>query len=95
MEGGDQFNSVPIKEFVQSVNESIRVLASFSENKIKIHYFNWRDRLYKVDSMNLFHIGQDGDKKHYHFAVSASGNSYQIVYDPVTLHWQLEEVVQL
>ena len=80
---------------IERVTEPIRVLASFAENKIKIHFFNWRDRIYKVDSMNLFHIEKDGTKKRYHFAVSVEGNSYQVSYDPITLQWQLEEVVSL
>ena len=70
-------------------------MASFSENAIKIHFFNWRERIYKVEAMNLFHIERDGNTKRYHFAVSVKNNSYQLSYDPITLNWQLEEVVSI
>jgi len=82
-------------EAISKITEPIRVLASFSDKTIKVHFFNWRDRIYKVESMNLFHIEKDGDTKRYHFAVSAADNSYQISYDPTTLHWQLEEAMEL
>lgn len=82
-------------EAVQKVIEPIRVLASFSEAAIRIHFFNWRDRIYKVESANLFHIERDGATKRYHFAVSSSGNDYQIAFNPITLEWQLEETLTL
>lgn len=77
----------------QQIKEPIKVLASFAPQKIQIHFFSWRERTYKVESMNLFHIGKDGDKKLYNFAVSADGNSYQLTFNPVTLEWELEDVV--
>lgn len=80
-------------EAKQKVEEAIRVLASFSEQKIQLHFFNWRDQIFKVDSVNLFHIEKDGDKKRYHFAVSAKGGDYQIAFDPVTLEWRLVDAV--
>ncbi len=78
-----------------AIKEPVRVIASFGPNKFKVHFFNWRDRTYQVQSMNLFHIARDGNKKLYHFAVTAAGNSYELVYNPVTLDWQLSDVVSL
>ncbi len=82
-----------MSEVKTRVGESVKVVASFSPNRFKVHFFNWRDRTYQVQSMNLFHIARDGNKKLYHFAVTAAGNSYELVYNPVTLDWQLEGVV--
>lgn len=81
-------------ETKQKVGELIRVLASFSERNIRLHVFHWRDRIYKVDSVNLFHIEKNGNKKRYHFAVSVKESDYQIAFDPVTLEWRLEDVIQ-
>jgi hypothetical protein len=77
----------------QIVGDKIRVLASFAERKIQIHFFHWHDRIYKVETTNLFHIEKDGNAKYYHFAVSSQGNDYQIAFNPVTLEWQLKDVV--
>lgn len=82
-------------EVVQKVIEPIKVLASFSEASIRIHFFNWRDRIYRVETANLFHIARDGQTKRYHFAVSSNGNDYQIAFNPTTLEWQLEETLSL
>ncbi|MEK7170721.1 MAG: hypothetical protein AAB774_00225 [Patescibacteria group bacterium] len=79
----------------EEVGERIRVLASFGPAKIVIHFFNWRERTYKVDSMNLFHIEKDAQHQIYNFAVSAVGNTYQLTFDPITLEWQLKDVVDV
>lgn len=83
------------RETVQKITQPIRVLASFAENSIRIHFFNWNERIYKVESANLFHIERDGATKRYHFAVTSAGNDYQIAFNPITLDWQLEEVVSV
>ena len=82
-----------VGEAVQEVGERIKVLASFAGPKVRIHFFSWRGRTYKVDSMNLFHIEKDAQRQIYQFAVSAIGNTYQLTFDPITLEWQLRDVV--
>lgn len=84
-----------MREVVQEIGERVRVLASFAGSKITVHLFNWRDRTYKVDSMNLFHIQKDADRQIYNFAVTAVGNTYQLTFDPITLEWQLKDVLSL
>ncbi len=97
-----------VQEVKQEIGEQVRVLASFAEFKITIHFFTWRGRTYKVDSMNLFHIERDAERQIYQFAVSATeggngehsrtaalGNTYQLTFNPATLEWQLKDVVSL
>lgn len=84
-----------MEEVKTAIQEPIKVIASFSPHKFKVHFFNWRERTYPVETMNLFHIERDGNKKLYHFAVSSRGNSYELVFNPVTLDWQLAEVVRV
>lgn len=84
-----------VRETVQEVGERVKVLASFADFKITIHFFTWRGRTYKVDSMNLFHIEKDAQRQIYNFAVSALGNTYQLTFDPTTLEWQLKDVVEV
>lgn len=80
---------------MEGVGERVKVLASFTNLKITIHFFGWRGRTYKVDSMNLFHIEKDAQRQIYNFAVSALGNSYQLTFDPITLEWQLKNVMEI
>ncbi len=82
-------------EVKTNIEEPVKVIASFSPQKFKVHFFSWRDRTYQVQSMNLFHIARDGNKKLYHFAVTAAGNSYELVYNPVTLDWRLADIVSV
>ncbi|MDP3992601.1 MAG: hypothetical protein Q8Q05_00030 [bacterium] len=112
-----------VREVVQEVGERVKVLASFAGFKLTIHFFSWRGRTYKVDSMNLFHIEKDAQHQIYNFAVSATeggnsersrsstplratlspskgrtaavGNTYQLTFDPITLEWQLKDILAL
>lgn len=84
-----------MKDVVTAIAEPVKVVASFSGSKIRIHFFNWNDRIYKVDSVNLFHISRDGNTKNYHFSVSVGANSYELLFDPITLSWRLENVAEV
>lgn len=77
----------------QRLEEPIRVVASFDGPRVRLHSFEWRERIYKVDSVNLFYIEKDAKKSLYHFTVTAAGNDYDIVFNPVNLSWHLGEVV--
>lgn len=77
----------------EEIGDQIKVLASFGPAKVTVHFFSWRGRTYRVDSMNLFHIAKDADRQIYNFAVSSGGNTYQLTFDPVGLDWQLKDVV--
>jgi len=79
----------------EEIDEPVKVVASFNGAKIKIHFFDWRSRVYQVNSVNLFHIAKDGDRPSYNFSVSAEGNSYQIAFDPYSLSWRLVDIVSL
>ena len=78
---------------VEEIGERVKVLASFAPEKLIVHFFSWRGRTYKVDSMNLFHVERDADRQIYNFAVSAGGNTYQLTFDPVSLDWQLKDIL--
>ena len=84
-----------IAEPFKQIRELIRVVASFDGSKVRLHSFEWRDRIYKVESVNLFFIEKDAKKSLYHFTVSAAGNDYDIVFNPQNLSWNLQEVVSI
>ena len=79
----------------EKIQEPIRVIASFNGPKVKLHSFEWRNRIYKVDSVNLFHIEKDADRRLYHFNTSSGGNDYDIVFNPANLSWKLQEVIDI
>ncbi|MEX1051829.1 MAG: hypothetical protein WEC83_00360 [Patescibacteria group bacterium] len=84
--------NVAVESFEQ-VQEPIRVVASFDGPKVRLHSFEWRERIYQVETVNLFHIEKDAEKSLYHFAVSSEGNDYDIVFNPTNLAWKLQEIV--
>jgi hypothetical protein len=89
------YKAMRAAETFQRLEEPIRVVASFDGPRIRLHSFEWRERIYKVESINLFHIEKDADKSLYHFAVTSNGNDYDIVFNPTNLTWQLQEAVSL
>lgn len=78
---------------LEEIGEGVKVLASFNATKLVVHFFSWRGRTYRVESMNLFHVEKDADRQIYNFAVSSGGNTYQLTFDPVSLDWQLRDVL--
>ena len=90
-----RLNEYMFSPAIEAINENVRVVASFSMPTIRIHFFNWHDRIYKVESTNLFHIAKDEDTKTYHFSVTAEGNDYELAFNPDTLNWKLIGVTNL
>jgi len=78
---------------MERINEPIRVLAVFGGSDPRLYKFNWRGRVYQIESVNLFHISRDGHQRIYHFAVSSGGNGYELSFNSATLKWQLETTV--
>ncbi|HUD20898.1 MAG TPA: hypothetical protein VMQ44_02425 [Candidatus Saccharimonadales bacterium] len=78
---------------IEKIDEEIRVVASFSAPTIRIHFFYWHNRIYKVKSTNMFHIATDENAKTYHFSVTAEGNDYELSFNPINLHWRLIGVI--
>jgi len=82
-----------VTESFNRLDEPIRVVASFDGPKVRLHSFEWRERIYQVEAVNLFYIERDAKKSLYHFTVTAAGNDYDIVFNPTNLSWKLREVV--
>ena len=80
---------------IDTIDEPVKVLASFALPNIKIHSFFWRDRIYKVEATTMFHIANESNRKIYHFSVSSGGNAYDLAFDPISLSWLLTSAVQV
>lgn len=73
------------------LDEPVKVLASFNRQKIRIHFFSWQDRLYRVNRVNMFHLCQNGGEREYDFSVLAAHNNYLLSFNPRTLCWRIKE----
>jgi len=85
---------MPLLE-TETINEPVKVLASFALPNIKIHSFGWNDRIYKVEATTMFHIAHEYNQRIYHFSVLSQGNSYELAFDPSSLSWLLISVIQV
>lgn len=74
------------------VNEPVEVFANFNKKGAEPICFSWKNTDYNITSINFKHYSKDGDKKIYHFAVTANHETYKLIFDPTTLVWRLEEV---
>lgn len=74
------------------IQEPINVWVFFSGSKIEPRSFFWRERLIKIDQINLVHTSKNGASLFYHFSVSSGGNFYRLRFDTSKLTWMLEAV---
>ncbi len=74
------------------IQEAINVWVFFEKSLIKPYSFFWRERLIKIDQINLVHTSKSGSSVFYHFSVSANGNFYRITLDLGKVKWFLEAV---
>lgn len=77
---------------IQKVNEPVRVFVDFKAQQVRPVAFLRAGRRYDVKRVNLVYKRRVGARFVWCFAVSDSGNSYILVYDPENLMWTLEEV---
>ena len=91
--------------FYEKIQEPISVIALFEEqHKPSIHKFSWKDRVYKVDEVNLINKMFKGQDVIYMFSVTAHQantnpntprndlGAYKLRFDTSTLGWWLEEI---
>lgn len=76
------------------IDEPIDVLAKFStvKNKVVPLYIRWREKLYKIDRVNMVHRQGRGDDKIYYFSVSDNANFFRLAFFTRDLSWRIEEI---
>jgi hypothetical protein len=79
----------------QEVKEPIDVMMAFKSGKPEPLFFNWNNRQYKIDRVNLVHHERRGREKVYVFSVSDRANAFRLKFFTETLKWELEEVAML
>ncbi len=74
------------------LHDSVDVLATFSDRKVKPLHMRWNDRNYTIKNVNLVHTAREGRKKIFYFSVSDIANFFKLKLDSETLEWHLVEV---
>jgi len=78
----------------ETIDEPIKILATFDKGVITPHKFQWRSRVIKINQINLIHRVKDGSILCYLFSVSNATASYKIKFNTATMLWRLDQVYQ-
>lgn len=75
-----------------SIDEMVRVAAAFDKRRVKPMWFRWRNRYYKVKSVNYTWSSNHGSAQLHHYSVTDGLNTYELKFNSNTLEWMLGEV---
>lgn len=78
----------------ETIDEPIKVLATFDKGVITPHKFKWRSRTVPIDKVNLVHRVKDGSILCYLFSVSNATSAYKLKFNAATMQWKLDQVYQ-
>lgn len=74
------------------INESINVKVDFTKKQVTPLSFSWRNKDYKISTIELTYTSKKGASELFHFSVTSKDNVYKITFNPKTLSWQLDEI---
>ena len=74
------------------IDEEIRVEAAFDSRKVHPVWFMWRNRYYRVKSVNYTWMSVQGSAKLRHYSVTDGINTYELCFNSRTLEWTLGRV---
>lgn len=78
----------------ETINEPIKVLATFDKGVITPHKFKWRSRTVEIDKVNFIHRVKDGSILNYLFSVSNTTSAYKLKFNAATMSWKLDQIYQ-
>lgn len=76
----------------ESIKESIKVGAVFSNNKIIPKWFIWGSKRFDIASINYTWKTREGRNVIYHFAVSDGVNVFELSYNSGDSVWELAAI---
>jgi hypothetical protein len=76
----------------EKVNEKIKVLVEFDGSKVMPKIFKWRNKIYRIEKLNMVHKERDGNDKIYYFSVSDNVNFFRLAFFTTDLSWKIEEL---
>ena len=74
------------------INEPIKVLASFNGVKVNPIAFEWRNKKYQIDKVNLVYHANEEGRKVFYFSVTDQANCFNLRFDPEELTWRINEI---
>lgn len=77
---------------IEVINEPISILVNFGNNKVLPLFFQWRNKKYKVEKLNLVHKKRDGADTIYYFNVTDKTNYFKLSFSTKNLGWRIEEL---
>lgn len=75
-----------------SIDEDIRVGAAFDSRKVRPMWFRWRNRYFRVKTVNYAWSSSRGSARLRHYSVTDGKNTYELRFDTSTLEWSLGRV---
>lgn len=76
----------------ETVNEKVKMMASFDKGTCLPVVFKWKGRNYKIAKVNLAYQERDGRSINYYYSVEAdTGAVFKLRYNDEKLIWWLEE----
>ncbi|MFH1822437.1 MAG: hypothetical protein ABH830_01935 [Patescibacteria group bacterium] len=76
----------------EKINEPIEVIVQFKRQKVLPTFFEWRNKTYKIEKINMVHKERAGNDKIYYFSVSDSANFFRLAFFTRDLSWWIEEL---
>ncbi len=76
----------------QVIGEKIKVMAIFKNGTIFPHIFEWNNRRYIIDKVNLAYQEREGNSINYYFAIESKGLVAKLKYNNSSMIWSLEEI---
>jgi hypothetical protein len=77
---------------LEKLNDKIDVIVSFKESKVLPEFFKWKNKIYRIEKLNLVHKERDGNDKIYYFSVSDNANYFRLAFFTRDLSWRLQEL---
>ncbi len=77
----------------REINEPVQVAMLFRGNEIRPHAFLWHGHRYEVQRVLLTHKTRVGEVLRWHFTIQTTGGgTARLIFDTLSLHWQLETI---
>jgi hypothetical protein len=76
----------------EQIGAEISVHAEFSNHKIRIVDFVWKQKTYKVDNINMIAKARRGRELVWVYYVSNIHGAYKLRFDTEAMQWWLDEV---
>lgn len=72
------------------IHEPVQIASTFRQRRMQPVLMLWRKRQYQLDAVTSHHVTVVGAERIHHFAVTAAGNLFHLLFNPTTFEWWLD-----